>query len=95
MTPRKGTGLSVARLTAEPVTIRVRRGGERVQPDANRPTRTVKNLLQEADVPAWERERLPFIYSGEILAAIPGVASDHRFFAQRGEASVVPSFRRL
>lgn len=95
MTPRKGAGLSVARLTAEPVTIRSRKGGERVQPDPNRPTRTAKNLLQEAAMPAWERERLPFIYCGEVLAAIPGIAADHRFSARRGEASVVPQWRPL
>ena len=95
MTPRRGAGLSVARLTVEPVTIRARKGGERLQPDPNRPTRTVKNLLQEARVPAWERERMPFIYCGELLAAIPGVAADYRFFARRGEASVVPGWRAL
>jgi tRNA(Ile)-lysidine synthase len=94
MAPRRGSGLSVARLNAAPVTIRPRTGGERLQPDANRPTRTVKNLLQEAKVPAWERERIPFIYSGEVLAAIPGIAMDHRFSACRGEPSVLPGWRR-
>ena len=64
-----------------------------LEPDPNRPTRTVKNLLQEARVPSWEREHIPFIYSGEILACIPGVAADHRFQARRGEPSVVPVWR--
>jgi tRNA(Ile)-lysidine synthase len=92
--PRKrGAGLSLARLQAEPVTIRLRRGGERLQPASNRPTRTVKNLLQEASIAAWERDALPFIYSGDTLACIPGVAIDHRYQAQPGEASVAPAWR--
>lgn len=93
MTRRRGTGLSVARLGTQPVTIRARQGGERLQPDANRPRRTVKNLLQEARMPPWQRERLPFIYCGETLACIPGVAVDYRFQAQRGEASILPVWR--
>jgi tRNA(Ile)-lysidine synthase len=89
----RGAGLSLARLQSEPVTIRRREGGEKLQPASNRPTRTVKNLLQEADVPAWDRERLPFIYSGDALACIPGVAVDHRFQAGPGEASIDPLWR--
>jgi tRNA(Ile)-lysidine synthase len=95
MTPRRGIGLSAARLKAYPVTIRERRGGERLQPDSNRPRRTVKNLLQEAGMPPWERQHVPFIYCGEELACIPGVAVDQRFQAHRGERSVLPVWRNL
>ena len=95
MTRRRGAGLSVARLQDGAVTVRARQGGERLQPDANRPRRTVKNLLQEAGMPAWQRERLPFIYCGETLACVPGVAIEYRFRAQPGEASIVPLWREL
>jgi tRNA(Ile)-lysidine synthase len=88
-----GVGMSLAQLGAQPVTIRARVGGERLQLAADRPTRTVKNLLQEAKMPAWERDRIPFIYAGETLACIPGVAVDHRFHAVPGEASVEASWR--
>ena len=93
MEPARGAGLSVARLQAEPVTIRARQGGERLQPDAERPRRTVKNLLQEARMPPWRRERLPLIFCGEALACVPGVAIDSRFRARRGEASILPEWR--
>jgi len=53
----------------------------------------VKNLLQEARIPPWERERLPFIYCGDALACIPGVAIDCRFTAADGEPSIRPSWR--
>lgn len=88
----KGEGLSLARLQGAPVTIRSRRGGERLQPDANRPRRTVKNLLQEAGLPPWERERVPFIYCGDALVCVPGVAIDWRFRAREGEVSVAPQW---
>ena len=93
MAARVGAGMSVLRLGKEPVTIRRRRGGERLQPDAKRPRRTVKNLLQEAGIPAWQRERLPFIYCGDDLVCVPGVGVDCRFSAKRGEPSILPSWR--
>ena len=92
MSRRKGEGLSLARLQDGRVTIRPRRGGERLQPDAKRPRRTAKNLLNETGVPPWERERLPFIYCGDALACIPGVAIDWRFRAAEGEVSIAPAW---
>ena len=85
--------MSVRRLESGPVEIRPRKGGERLQSDPDRPRRTVKNLLQEARIPPWQRERLPFIYCGTALACIPGVGVDSRFRAGPGEASVVASWR--
>ena len=90
MTRTRGRGLSLARLTADPVTIRARAGGERLQPASGRPRRTVKNLLQEAGVAPWARACLPYIYSGERLVCVPGVAIDCRFQADRDEAGVLP-----
>lgn len=92
MARRKGEGLSLARLRDACVTIRPRRGGERLQPDAKRPQRTVKNLLHEAGVPPWERERLPFIYCEDALVCIPGVAIDWRFRACEDEVSIAPAW---
>ena len=89
----RGAGMSVTRLGDGVVTIRRRHGGERLQPDAKRPRRTVKNLLQEAGIPAWLRERLPFIYCGEDLVCVPGVGVDCRFSARRGEPSILPSWQ--
>lgn len=92
MARRRGSGLSLERLEGQVVNVRPRRGGERLQPEAGRPRRTVKNLLQEAGIPAWQRERLPFIYCGSTLVCVPGVGVDHRFRAKKGEASVLPQW---
>ena len=93
MAPRRGSGISAARLRSGVVTIRRREGGERLQPDARRPRRTVKNLMQEARLPAWERERLPFIYCGEDLVCVPGLGVDCRYRAHVGEAGIEPLWR--
>lgn len=89
----RGRGLSTARLAAAAVTIRRRRGGERLKLDEARPRRTVKNLLQEAGVPPWQRDRLPFIYCGDELACVPGIGVDWRFRAEADEASILPRWR--
>ncbi len=86
----RGAGVSLARLRGRPVTIRLRRGGERLQPDCRRPRRSLKNLLQEARIPPWERERLPLIFCGEQLIWAPGVGVDCRFQAPGAEPAVRP-----
>jgi len=89
----RGEGISVARLGALPVTVRARRGGERLQLVSGRPRRSLKNLMQESRVPPWQRDRLPLLFCGNRLIWVPeiGVASDFR--ARRGEASVQPHWR--
>ena len=69
----RGGGLAAAKLERTQVTLRPRRGGERIRLAANRPTHTVKKLLQDAHVPPWEREGLPLIWSDDELAAVPGI----------------------
>ncbi|MFY9260468.1 MAG: tRNA lysidine(34) synthetase TilS [Gallionella sp.] len=59
----------------ESLTLRLRQGGETLRPHPNAPTRTVKNLLQEHNVPPWLRERLPLVYCKETLVAVMGVAA--------------------
>ena len=86
----RGTGISVARLRGRPVMIRVRRGGERLRPDARRPRRSLKNLLQEARVPPWQRERLPLMFCGGELVWAAGIGVDCRFRAADGEPGVQP-----
>ncbi len=80
-----GCGLSLEKLQQATVTVRLRRGAERIRFDDKRPTRTLKNLLQEQGIPPWQRDRLPLLFCGETLVAVPGigVACDYR--AVQGE----------
>jgi len=85
----QGQGLSLAKLTAEPVTIRLRQGGERLRPDCRRPGRSLKNLLQEAGIPPWQRQRLPLLFSGENLVFVPGIGAACEYQVGEGEIGVV------
>ena len=88
-----GNGLSLARLRAAPVSVRSRKGGESLRPDAARPRRSLKNLMQESAVPPWERGQLPLLYSGTSLAWVPGVGTDCAFSANPGEAALFVTWR--
>lgn len=90
-----GQGLSLARLTAEPVTVRLRGGGERLRPDCRRPRRSLKNLLQEAEIPPWQRQRLPLLFSGERLVFVPGIGAECEYQANQDEPGVVVKFEQL
>jgi len=83
-------GISIDKLDSDPVTVRLRRGGERLQPDARRPRRSLKNLLQEARIPSHERDRLPLLFSGNALVFVPGIGIDAAFHARSGERAIAP-----
>lgn len=81
----RGDGVSATRLQQNAVTIQPRRGGERVRlSDAGR-TRTLKNLLQEASIPPWQRQQMPLLYCAAQLVWIPGVGVASDFHAGPGE----------
>jgi tRNA(Ile)-lysidine synthase len=73
-----GPGLDRAQLLRGPLRLCARRGGERLQLDTKRPSRTLKNLFQESDVPARERCGLPLLYLGDELVFVAGLGTDAR-----------------
>ena len=56
------------------LSIRRRRGGERIRPLGRGRTKTVKALFQEAHIPPWRRADWPLLYEEEELLAVPGLA---------------------
>lgn len=88
--PVEGGGIQRTLLKTGDVFIRPRQGGERLQTHPARPRRSLRNLLQEASVPAWERNYLPYLWSGERLAWVAGLGVDVRFACPSGEAGVLP-----
>jgi tRNA(Ile)-lysidine synthase len=87
---RKGMGISVRALRAVPLRVRVRRGSETLRLRAGGRRRTVRNLLQEAGLPPWLRERLPFLFLGDELAAVPGLGVDVAFHPESGQHGLLP-----
>jgi tRNA(Ile)-lysidine synthase len=80
-------GLDPAWLRAQALEIDFRKGGERLKLAPNRPTRGLKQLFQAADVPVWERSRLPIVSSGFDLLFAAGLGLDCRF-ASEGEGRI-------
>jgi tRNA(Ile)-lysidine synthase len=85
-----GEGIDAQHIRSKKLVVRLRSGGERLQPDPRRPRRTLKNLFQEAGVPAWERDRLPLLFCGDELVWVAGLGVDARYQGR----GLVPQWRR-
>ncbi|MBC7944788.1 MAG: tRNA lysidine(34) synthetase TilS, partial [Burkholderiales bacterium] len=88
-----GAGINAKRLEQHAVTVRTRCGGERLQPDCKRPRRTLKNLLQENRVPAWQRARMPLLFCGETLVWASGLGVDCAYQTAAGEPGIIPEWQ--
>ena len=75
----KGRGINLKFLDHQKLKIRNRQGGEFFKPDSKRPTKKIKQLLQESDLPPWERDFLPLFFVGEDLAFVPNFGIDMKF----------------
>ncbi|WP_195742104.1 tRNA lysidine(34) synthetase TilS [Methylobacillus flagellatus] len=90
-----GDGLAISRWQGCRLDIRYRSGGERFRLDARRPSRTLKQLFQEADIAPWLRERLPLIYIEDELVLVPGVGVAAGWRAQPGEQGLMLDWQPL
>jgi tRNA(Ile)-lysidine synthase len=89
----RGAGIAAALAAGRTFRVRLRAGGERLQPDPRRPRRSLKNLFQEAGVPPWRRERLPLLFCGDELVWAPGLGVDAAWQATGRSRSIVPEWR--
>ncbi len=70
------------------IQIRFRTGGERCRPRAGGKTRDLKKLLQEFDIPPWERERIPLILIDGRLVAVADLLLCEAFQTGEGEQGI-------
>jgi tRNA(Ile)-lysidine synthase len=70
-----------------------RAGGETLRLGTGRPTRTLKNLLQENDIATWDRERLPLLFHNERLVWVPGVGIADEYACSPGEEGLKPLWK--
>jgi len=54
------------------VTIRFKHNNPTCLPDYRQKSRPLKKVLQELDIPTWQRKRIPFVYYDEDLVAAVG-----------------------
>lgn len=66
---------------ADNVTVRFRQGGERIRLRGHEQTVKLKKLLQESNIPPWERDCIPLIYLGKKLIMVyPHWSSDYEVY---------------
>ncbi|HNI48510.1 MAG TPA: tRNA lysidine(34) synthetase TilS [Zoogloea sp.] len=90
-----GAGIMRAALIGAPVRIDRRRGGERLSLHPAGPSRTLKNLFQEAGIPPWLRPRLPVLWVGDRVAWVAGVGVAGEFRCPADAPGVVPEWNGL
>lgn len=66
---------------AEPLQVRLRRGGERIKPAGDAHTRELRDLFQQSQLPPWQRNACPLLYDGDDLVAVAD-----RWISTRGSA---------
>ncbi|MEM7432394.1 MAG: tRNA lysidine(34) synthetase TilS [Pseudomonadota bacterium] len=67
--PPSGEGLNPA-LVEQGLELRFRKGGEEILLKGQQHTKTLKNLLQEAGVVPWMRDRIPLLFADDQLVAV-------------------------
>lgn len=90
-TASTGSGIASAHCAAGEWHFAPRRGGERLRLAGGR-LRTLKNLLQEAAVPEWQRSRLPVLFRDDLVAWVPGVGIATEIACAPGEPGLVPAW---
>lgn len=86
----RGQGLRADLQGRTDIRIGFRRGGERLRPAGRGPHRhRLKKLLQEWQVPPWERSGLPLLFIGDDIAAVPGYCVCEPYVAGEGEDGLI------
>jgi tRNA(Ile)-lysidine synthase len=84
-----GQGISLRSLASKALTIQTRNGGEALRPEINRPRRSLKYLLQQAEIPTWQRADWPLVMCDQHLICVPNVAIEASLAAQADELGLV------
>jgi len=82
-------GIDAAWLGQQALAVQWRSGGWRLRLAANRSTRSLKYHYQAADVPAWERARLPLVTVGKQLLFAAGIGMDCHHYAPSGQGGIM------
>lgn len=61
-----------------PLSVRLRRGGERIKPAGDAHTRELRDLFQRARMPPWLRTRCPLLFEGDELIAVADLWTSDR-----------------
>jgi tRNA(Ile)-lysidine synthase len=82
-----------ARMLPSTLTVRFRRGGERIRLPGREHRHHLKKLLQENDVLPWWRDRLPLVFAEKRLVAVGDLFVEDEFVARGGEPALTLDWR--
>ena len=91
---KMGEGISLRKIENAPLRIKFREGSERFKPQLSRPHRSLKVMLQNANMPPWQREQLPLIFMDETLVIIPNMGVAAGLQASSDELGLVVNWIR-
>ena len=77
-------------LLSQKLSLRFRRGGERMRVFGNAHHQQLKKLMQDANIPPWQRARVPLLYINDELACVCGYWLAEPFAAKPGEHGWLP-----
>ena len=81
------TGIQKTLLKDGHLTVRYRKGGEKIKPLGRKNHHELKKLFQDASVVPWMRDRIPLIYLGNKLIAVPNLwVSDSEATSNKNES---------
>lgn len=89
-TPVVGQGLAADLLKSAACALQSRHTSARMRLHAGGPSRSLKNLWQEAGVPPWLRDAVPMLWVDGRLAWIAGVGVAAEFQCPSGQAGILP-----
>ena len=84
-----GEGISFRKIENATLRIKFRDGNERFKPQLGRPHRSLKVMLQNVNMPPWQRAQLPLIFMDDTLVVIPNIGVDANFQASNEEMGLV------
>lgn len=87
-------GISSDRWQNAVISVKARRGGEKIRLPGREGHHALKNLFQEAGVPPWGRESLPLVYLDDKLAAVGELWISSDFYSEKPQGCISLTLQR-
>lgn len=92
---RSSTGISCEQWQKATIIVKARSGGEKMSLPKRKGHHSLKNLFQEAGIPPWERDAIPFIYLDDKLAAVGDLWISAEFYSEQAQDCISLSLQRV
>ena len=84
----KGKGIALSKLKNKKLKITNRQDKQSLKLDNKRPSKSLKNLYQESNIPPWIRKDLPLIFIDQDLAFVPHLGISTKMKSEDSEKSL-------